>query len=112
MSRKKDLGEPSPEELIEALQHVNEALHQLGGAWQILPGKVRARIVGESQRIEDLLDRAEALPVPPPRAPRDRRLRHLPVPKPVSSRTTQVLGRKYRKARSPTPASNDLPTAT
>jgi hypothetical protein len=46
MSRKKDLGEPSPEELIEALQHVNEALHQLGGAWQILPGKVRARIVG------------------------------------------------------------------
>lgn len=101
MPRNKELGEPSTEELIEALQHVNEALHRLGGAWQQLSGNVRARLVSESQRIEELLDRAGALPMPLPLTSRDRRFRHLPPPKPASHQTkTMVLG-GYRKASKP-----------
>ncbi len=94
--------EPTPEELIEALQHVNEALHRLGGAWQVLPGKVRARIVSESQRIEELLDRAGALPMPPPLKARDRLVRHLPLPRPRPQRTKPlVLGKAFRGNRKP-----------
>ena len=72
MLRKREDDEPTPEDFIEALQLVNEALHRLGGAWQLLPGNVRARLVKESQRIEDLLDRAGALPIPPSLTTRDR----------------------------------------
>ena len=73
MLSKREDDEPTPEDFIEALQLVNEALHRLGGAWQLLPGNVRARLVKESQRIEDLLDRAGALPLPSPPTTRDRR---------------------------------------
>jgi hypothetical protein len=100
MARTMDDSEPTSEELIEALQHVNEALHRLGGAWQVLPGKVRARIVSESQRIEDLLDRAGALPTPSPLKARDRLVRHLPLPRPLPHKTRPlVLGKALRGNR-------------
>jgi beta-phosphoglucomutase-like phosphatase (HAD superfamily) len=103
MPRQSDDEEPTAEELIEALQHVNDALHRLGGAWQLLPGNVRARLVMESQRIENLLDRAGALPLPPPRATRDRLIRHLPVPKPSSHLAkSALLGKARRLTRTPT----------
>jgi hypothetical protein len=102
MPRKSEDDEPTAEELIEALQHVNEALHRLGGAWQLLPGNVRARLVMESQRIEDLLDRAGALPLPPPLATRDRLIRHLPLPRPASHLKLGLLGKTRRVSRTPT----------
>lgn len=103
MPRKREDDEPTAEELIEALQHVNEALHRLGGAWQLLPGNVRARLVKESQRIEDLLDRAGALPLPPPQAARDRLIRHLPLPRPASHLVkSALLGKTRRISRTPT----------
>lgn len=102
MPRNEQLGDPTQEDLIEALQHVNEALHRLGGAWQMLPGAVRARLVSESQRIEDLLDRAGALLLPPSLGPRDRRLRHLPLPRPGAPPTKAlVLGRGYHRRYKP-----------
>ncbi len=110
MSRQKELGEPSPEELIEAMQNVNKALHRLGGAWQLLPGKVRARLVRESQRIEDLLDRAAALPLPPSPS-RDPQLRHLPPPA-LAARGTQpiILGRRIqRRSQKESAAASDNP---
>ena len=97
MPRKREDDEPTAEDFIEALQLVNEALHQLGGAWQQLPGNVRARLVKESQRIEDLLDRAGALPLPPPLTTRDRLTRHLPVPRPASHLTKSALLGKTRR---------------
>jgi hypothetical protein len=103
MRRKIEDDEPTPEDFIEALQLVNEALYRLGGAWQQLPGNVRARIVKESQRIEDLLDRAGALPLPPPQTTRDRLTRHLPVPRPASHLTkSALLGKTRRISRTPT----------
>jgi hypothetical protein len=109
LSRQKELGEPSPEELIEALQNVNEALHRLGGAWQLLPGKVRARLVSESQRIEDLLDRAAALPLPPSPS-RDPHLRHLPPPA-LAARGTKpiILGRTRPRSQKESAAASDNP---
>ena len=102
MLPKPDEDEPSLDECIELLQHVNEALHMLGGAWQVLPGKVRARLVNESQRIEDLLDRAGALPMPPPLAIRDRLVRHLPVPRSKAYKMkTTALGKAHRSGRKP-----------
>jgi beta-phosphoglucomutase-like phosphatase (HAD superfamily) len=103
MLPKREDDEPTAEDFIEALQLVNEALHRLGGAWQQLPGNVRARIVKESQRIEDLLDRAGALPLPPPQTTRDRLTRHLPLPRPTSHLTkAALLGKTRRVGRTPT----------
>jgi hypothetical protein len=103
MPHKREDDEPTLEEFIETLQHVNEALHRLGGAWQQLPGAVRARLVGESQRIEDLLDRAGALPLPPPSTSRNRLVRHLPLPRPASLRNKPtVLGKPRRVGPTPT----------
>jgi hypothetical protein len=90
-------NEPTSEDFIEALQLVNEALHRLGGAWQLLPGNVRARLVKESQRIDDLLDRAGALPMPPPLTTRDRLTRHLPLPRPASHLFKPALLGKTRR---------------
>jgi hypothetical protein len=102
MPLKREDNEPTLEEFIEALQHVNDALHRLGGAWQLLPGNVRARLVKESQKIEDLLDRAGALPLPPPQTNRDRLIRHLPVPRPASHLKSALLGKPRRPGRTPT----------
>ena len=103
MLSKREDDEPTPEDFIEALQLVNEALHRLGGAWQVLPGNVRARLVKESQRIEDLLDRAGALPLPPPLTTRDRLTRHLPLPRPASHLIkSALLGKTRRIGRTPT----------
>jgi hypothetical protein len=97
MRCKNELDEPTPEELIEVLQHVNEALHRLGGAWQVLPGTVRSRLLGESQRIEDILDRAGALPTRSSLSSRDHRLRHLPPPRPAAEQTKPlVLGHRHK----------------
>ena len=103
MLPKREDDEPTAEDFIEALQLVNEALHRLGGAWQLLPGNVRARLVKESQRIEDLLDRAGALPLPSPPTTRDRRTRHLPLPRPASHLIkSALLGKTRRIGRTPT----------
>jgi|ERR1700761_4250035 hypothetical protein len=98
--REQKVEEPTYEELLEALRQVDDTLHHLGGAWQLLPGKVRVRLVGDSQIIEDLLERAGALPVAVSgsRAPR---VRHLPRPRPFGLQArSPLLGRvSHEKAK-------------